>query len=117
MQETGIMTQVNGKTILADMQVVPRPAKDISTAFNEVLGAVERDTAFRVAPRQRGCQMESARREPVPPHRDIPAEVDGRRDAAPSAQEKDSEAVSLRSRTAPAPKPRLASEPERVQAD
>ncbi len=121
MQETGIITQVNGRTILADMQVMLGPAKGISTAFDEVLGAfiapVERGPALRAAPRPRGRPLEGARREPAPPHRDIPAEVDGRRDAAPLAQAKDSEAVSFRSQTAPAPKPQIASEPEKAPRD
>lgn len=121
MQETGIITQVNGRTMPADMQVMLGPAKGISTAFDKVLGAlitsVERGPALRAAPRPRGRPLEGVRREPAPPHRDIPAEVDGRRDAAPLAQAKDSEAVSLRSQTAPAPKPRLASEPEKAPRD
>ncbi len=121
MQETGIITQVNGRTMPADMQVMLGPAKGISTAFDKVLGAlitsVERGPALRAAPRPRGHPLEGVRREPAPPHRDIPAEVDGRRDAAPLAQAKDSEAVSLRSQTAPAPKPRLASEPEKAPRD
>ncbi len=121
MQETGIITQVNGRTILADMQVMLGPAKGISTAFDKVLGAlitsVERGPALRAAPRPRARPLEGVRREPAPPHRDIPAEIDGRRDAAPLAQAKDSEAVSLRSQPAPAPKPRPASEPEKAQGD